>query len=90
MTADSNTNADTDSGNASVELVTLVVDQERCIGSGSCEMLEEEVFMLDDDTNIAGLVGDGQLPAARALAVIDRCPSAAIRIVEAADDSAPK
>ena len=65
------------------DLVQLSVDRDVCIGSGSCEMLEEQTFLLDDDTNIAGVVGDGRLPVDRARIVIDRCPSSAIKIVDA-------
>ncbi|MBT6444137.1 MAG: (4Fe-4S)-binding protein [Acidimicrobiaceae bacterium] len=60
--------------------VKLVVDAEKCIGSGMCEMLEEATFLIDEDTNIAGVVGEGLLPADRAAAVIDRCPASALSI----------
>lgn len=59
-------------------MVTLTVDPEACIGSGMCEMLEEALFSIDDDTNIATVIGDGRLSADRAAVVIDRCPSGAI------------
>lgn len=62
--------------------VSLAIDAERCIGSGMCEMLEEAVFELDDDTNIATLIGAAALPRDRALVVIDRCPSSAIVALE--------
>jgi ferredoxin len=62
-------------------LVRLTVDQGVCIGAGACEMLEAEVFLLDEDTNIAGVIGDGRLPLGRAQVVIDRCPSSAISIM---------
>ena len=39
----------------------LVVDAEKCIGSGMCEMLEEATFLIDEDTNIAGVVGEGTI-----------------------------
>ena len=58
----------------------LVVDAEKCIGSGMCEMLEEETFLIDEETNIAGVVGDALLPADRAAVVVDRCPAGAISI----------
>lgn len=64
--------------------VRLTVDVDKCIGSGMCEMLEEEVFVIDDDTNLAGVQGSGQLPAERAAIVIDRCPASAIHVL--ADD----
>lgn len=64
--------------------VQVAIDDERCIGSGMCEMLEEAIFLVDDDTNIAGVIGEAMLPHDRALIAIDRCPSSAISIVEAA------
>lgn len=62
--------------------VKLNVDAERCIGSGMCEMLEEGVFLINEDTNIAGVVGQAELPADRAAIVIDRCPASAIFVVD--------
>ena len=64
------------------DLIKLVVDPERCIGSGMCEMLEEEVFLVDEDTNIAGTIGQAALPAERADIVIDRCPASAISVAD--------
>lgn len=61
----------------------IAVDSDKCIGSGMCEMLEEAVFLIDEDTNVAGVVGDGALPADRAAIVIDRCPAGAISEVRA-------
>lgn len=63
-----------------VELVQLVVDADKCIGSGTCEMLEEEIFLIDEDTNIAEVIGHGSLVAERAAIVIDRCPASAISL----------
>jgi ferredoxin len=61
-------------------LVKLAVDADKCIGSGMCEMLEEETFLIDEDTNIAEVTGEGSLTAERAAVVIDRCPASAISI----------
>jgi len=66
------------------ELVALAVDEERCIGSGQCEMLEEGTFYVDDDTVIAKVIGTGQLSRQRALVLVDTCPSRAISILDAA------
>ena len=66
------------------ELVLMQVNEDTCIGSGQCEMLEEETFYVDDDTVIAGVIGTGMLPADRAKKVVDTCPTKAISIVEAA------
>ncbi len=64
------------------DMVRVAVDQELCIGGGICEMLEPEVFELDNDIVISSVTGDGLLPRARADVVVDRCPSRAIAIVE--------
>lgn len=66
------------------DLVTVVVDADTCIGGGQCEMLEEDTFVLDDDTMISTVAGSGELPRARAELVVDRCPGRAISIVEPA------
>ena len=64
------------------DLVRVAVDQELCIGGGICEMLEPEVFELDDDIVISSVISDGLLPRDRADVVVDRCPGRAISIVE--------
>ncbi|MYH44571.1 MAG: ferredoxin [Acidimicrobiaceae bacterium] len=64
------------------ELVRVAVDAERCIGGGQCEMLESEVFLVDDDEAISSVVGSGALPRPRADVVVHRCPGAAVSIVE--------
>ncbi len=64
------------------ELVTVAVNAEVCIGAGQCEMLEEETFLVNEDTVIASVVGTGALPRDRAERVVDTCPSGAISIVE--------
>lgn len=63
-------------------LVRVAVDQELCIGGGICEMLEPQVFELDDDIVISSVTGDGLLPRQRADVVVDRCPGQAISIIE--------
>ncbi len=64
------------------DLVRVAVDRELCIGGGICEMLEPEVFELDDDIVISSVISDGLLPRDRADVVVDRCPGRAISIVE--------
>ncbi|MCE2512754.1 MAG: ferredoxin [Acidimicrobiia bacterium] len=64
------------------DLVAVAVEEERCIGGGQCEMLEPEVFLLDDDEAISSVIGSGVLPRPRAEVVVHRCPGAAISIVE--------
>lgn len=71
-----------DNASASDEMVRVAVDQELCIGGGICEMLEPEVFELDNDIVISSVISDGLLPRDRAEVVVDRCPGQAISIVE--------
>ncbi|MEM7286705.1 MAG: ferredoxin [Actinomycetota bacterium] len=61
--------------------VRLTVDRDVCIGVGQCELLEPDVFRLDDDEELAEVIGEGALPRDRAEAIVDRCPSGAIAIV---------
>ena len=63
------------------DLVRVAVDPDTCIGAGQCEMLEEDTFVIDDDTMISTVVGTGLLPRERAELVVDRCPGRAISIV---------
>ena len=70
------------------EMVMMAVNQDVCIGSGQCEMLEEETFLVDDDTVIAGVIGTAMLPMDRAQKVIDTCPTQAISIA-VVDSSRP-
>ena len=37
-------------------MVRVAVDQGACIGAGTCELLEPEVFAIDDDTSLAAYV----------------------------------
>ncbi|WP_419929965.1 ferredoxin [Candidatus Poriferisocius sp.] len=74
--------AGADRGGRAEAMVRVAVDRELCIGGGVCEMLEPEVFELDDDIVISSVVGDGLLPRDRADVVVDRCPGQAISIVE--------
>lgn len=68
------------------DLVGVSVNEDVCIGAGQCEMLEEEIFYVDEDTVIAGVIGTGVLPRDRASRVAETCPSGAILIVELDDD----
>lgn len=64
------------------DIVRLTLDAEKCIGVGQCELLEGDVFQLDDDEGVAVIVGDPVLPADRAAVVVEKCPSQAIQISE--------
>jgi len=68
------------SGADGPELVAVEVDSDVCIGVGQCELLEPAVFRVDDDDGMGVVIGSGQLAAERAAAVIEACPSGAIRI----------
>lgn len=57
--------------------VTLKVDDTICMGIGQCELLEPEVFMIDDDA-ISRVVGDATFTGDRAKEIIMACPSGAI------------
>jgi len=62
--------------------VRLMVDVDRCIGIGQCELLEPTVFRLDDETAISRVADGATLDRARAAEVVDGCPSMAISILE--------
>ena len=50
--------------------VHLTVDLDRCIGIGQCEMLEPEVFRLDDEDGISRVADGATLDRARAAEVV--------------------
>ena len=62
--------------------VRVAIDGDVCIGVGQCELLEPDVFELDEDEGLAHVKGDGLLPADRAAIAVDKCPSGAISIVQ--------
>ncbi len=74
--------AEADPLDAQEDLVTVELNAEVCVGVGQCELLESDVFRLDDDEGISTVIGDGQLPRRRAEIVVDKCPSSAISICE--------
>jgi ferredoxin len=61
----------------------VVVDQTVCVGIGQCEMLEPDVFFINDDA-FATVVEGATIERGAAQLVVERCPSGAISIV--ADD----
>ena len=68
--------------------VRVKVNPEACMGIGQCEMLEPDVFIVDDE-GMAHVVEGSVVTNERALELIDRCPSGAISIDgNSADDSA--
>ena len=72
------------------DVVAMAVDAERCIGGGQCELLADEVFLVDDDTAVASVLTPGLLDRARALEIVDRCPSGAVSFTEPGGDPGPE
>jgi ferredoxin len=59
------------------------VDRDRCVGSGTCEMLAPAVFQVDDDGVLAVLAPeppDGELPAVRD--AVQACPTRALGLAD--------
>jgi ferredoxin len=59
------------------------VDRERCVGSGSCEMLAPEVFEVGDDGVVVVLRPLSE-PDDRALAedAVQACPTRALSLID--------
>jgi ferredoxin len=59
------------------------VDRERCVGSGSCEMLAPDVFEVGDDGVVHVLVGgwDGPEPG-EVREAVTACPTQALSIAD--------
>ncbi len=60
--------------------VKVNLNTEACICVGNCELLQPEHFRIDDDDDVAVLIGDGEMSAEAAEEVVDRCPSGALSI----------
>jgi ferredoxin len=59
----------------------VVVDRDRCVGSGSCEALAPSVFEVDDDGVLALLrpePADDELPEVRD--AVQACPTRALTL----------
>jgi ferredoxin len=67
------------------ESVEVRIDDDVCIGGGQCELLAPEAFEVGDD-GLGRVLPPGLVPRARALEIIDRCPSGAVSLVEAAPE----
>ena len=59
------------------------VDRERCVGSGSCEMLAPEVFEVGDD-GVVAVLRPLSGPDDRALAedAVQACPTRALSLID--------
>ena len=62
------------------------VDTDLCIGAGQCELLEPNTFFLSDDDGLARVHEDSELSQEDAHAVVEQCPSGAIRIENVNED----
>jgi ferredoxin len=62
----------------------VIVDKERCVGSGSCVLTAPAVFDQDDDEGKVILLADSPDEAFRAQVVesANVCPTAALRVAE--------
>ena len=56
------------------------VDRERCVGSGTCEMLAPDVFEVGDDGIVAVLRPDVDDEAA--LDAVQHCPTQALSVAD--------
>lgn len=59
--------------------VELYVDDTICVGMGRCEVVEPDVFEIDDDA-ISQVIGVSSFTAERAKVVMFECPTGAIKI----------
>jgi ferredoxin len=61
----------------------VVVDRDRCVGSGTCEALAPDVFEVDDDGVLALLrpePGEARLPDVQD--AVRSCPTRALSVVD--------
>lgn len=66
-------------------MVELYVDQDHCVGMGRCEVVEPDVFEIDDDA-VSQVIGCGVFTEERAKYVMFECPTGAIK-AKAQDDN---
>jgi ferredoxin len=64
----------------------IVVDRERCIGSGNCCFYAPNTFDLDDELKSV-VIDPGGDDAADVRAAVEGCPVNAIRIQDGAEES---
>jgi ferredoxin len=73
------------SSTATVALVRVAIDHDRCTGHGRCYALAPELFV-DDDAGYGQVIGDGTLADEAATAAAQRvviaCPERAVAILE--------
>jgi ferredoxin len=64
-------------------MTRLTVDPDRCVGSGSCEVLAPDVFEVDDDGVLTVLrpePGEDEMPAVREAVTV--CPTRALSLAD--------
>lgn len=52
----------------------VIIDEEECIGCGTCEEICPEVFSLDDDAGIAKVINPEGAPEDKIEEAIEACP----------------
>ncbi len=57
---------------------TVVVDQEKCSGCGTCAAIAEDCFALDDDIEKATVISQTACSEDQIQEAIDTCPEEAI------------
>lgn len=57
---------------------TVVVDEEKCSGCGTCAAIAEDCFALDDDTEKAKVISQTACSEDQIQEAIDTCPEEAI------------
>jgi ferredoxin len=64
-------------------MTRVAVDRERCVGSGTCEMLAPDVFEVDDDGVLAVLVPEPRGHDVAAVRdAVQACPTRALTLVD--------
>ena len=58
------------------------VDRERCVGSGTCEMLEPDVFEVGDDGVVAVLRSPADEDADAVRDAVQQCPTQALSVAD--------
>jgi ferredoxin len=60
----------------------IIVDRDRCIGTGICESIAQDVFEIQDDGTMRLLTDDvARTDRERIDLAVARCPTAALKIV---------
>jgi ferredoxin len=61
--------------------IRIVVDEDRCVGTGICESIAEDVFEVQDDGTMRLLTDEvDESDRARIEQAVARCPTAALQV----------